>query len=79
MRDLTDHEQALLAFEARTWRYRASRDEAIIDTFGVSPTRYQQQLNALLDDPAALAHDPVLVNRLRRVRDERKRARRLAG
>jgi hypothetical protein len=75
VRDLTDHERAILRFAARTWRYPGARDEAIIEEFGISPTRWAQQLNALLDDPAALAADPVLVNRLRRVRSQRHRAR----
>jgi multiple sugar transport system substrate-binding protein len=39
---------------------------------GISPTRYYQLLNALLDDEGALARDPVTVNRLRRIRDARR-------
>jgi hypothetical protein len=38
----------------------------------MSPTRYFQLLNALLDDPRALAHDPITINRLRRARDARR-------
>ena len=41
----------------------------------MSATRYYQVLNALIDDPAALAHDPMLIKRLRRMRSSRQRAR----
>ncbi|WP_342342501.1 DUF3263 domain-containing protein [Streptacidiphilus jiangxiensis] len=73
--ELTQRERAVLAFEARPWRARGAKDAAIREELGLSPTRYTQLLNALLDREAALAFQPVLVNRLRRVRDE-KRARR---
>jgi hypothetical protein len=41
----------------------------------MTPTRYYQVLNALVDSPAALATDPLLVKRLRRVRTARRRGR----
>jgi hypothetical protein len=41
----------------------------------MSATRYYQVLNALIDREAALAHDPLLVKRLRRLRMSRQRAR----
>lgn len=75
MDELTQRDRAVLAFEARQWRTRGAKDAAIREELGLSPTRYTQLLNALLDREAALALDPVLVNRLRRIRDE-KRARR---
>ncbi len=75
MEELTQRDRAVLTFEARAWRARGAKDAAIREELGLSPTRYAQLLNALLDREAALAFDPVLVNRLRRIRDER-RARR---
>lgn len=72
---LTDREQAILAFEKQGWRHAGSKEQAIRDRFGLSGTRYYQLLNALLDKPAAVAHDPVLVSRLRRLRGSRARAR----
>lgn len=72
----------LLDFERAWWTYADSKDEGIREQFGISTTRYYQALNALLDDPAALAYDPLLVKRLRRERDRRQRersARRLRG
>lgn len=67
--DLSPGEAALLKFERRWWRHTGAKDQAIHVEFCVSPTRYYQRLNALIDTPAALAADPVLVNRLRRGRD----------
>ncbi len=73
---LGQREQQILAFEARWWKHAGSKEQAIRDTFGLSSTRYYQLLNALLDDPAAIEHDPVLVGRLRRLRSTRARTRR---
>lgn len=69
-------ERAVLVFERRRWKHVGAKEQAIRDEFGISPTHYYQILNALLDDPAALAHSPALVNRLRRVREARRRERR---
>lgn len=69
-----DRDRQILAFERRWWRHAGAKEQAIRDTFGLSPTRYYQLLNRLLDEPAALAHDPVLVARLRRLRASRARA-----
>ncbi|MBW8766047.1 MAG: DUF3263 domain-containing protein [Geodermatophilales bacterium] len=49
------------------------------DRFGVTPTRYYQVLNALVDRPDALAADPLLVRRLRRLRTARQRTRSSQG
>ena len=73
---LKERERQILAFEARWWKHAGSKEQAIRDTFGLSSTRYYQLLNGLLDNPAALAHDPVLVGRLRRLRSTRARTRR---
>lgn len=72
---LAPREQALLALERRSWPGPGAKERAVREHLGLSPTRYYQLLNALLDDPRALAHDPVTVNRLRRVREERQRRR----
>ncbi|MFG1775021.1 DUF3263 domain-containing protein [Micromonospora sp. NPDC049048] len=73
---LTEREQGILAFEQQWWRHAGAKEQAIRDTFGLSATRYYQLLNALLDNPAALAAEPVLVGRLRRLRSSRARNRR---
>ncbi|MCX5067947.1 DUF3263 domain-containing protein [Micromonospora lupini] len=73
---LTTRERAILAFEQQWWRHAGAKEQAVRDTFGVSSTRYYQLLNGLLDNPAALAADPVLIGRLRRLRSSRARNRR---
>ncbi|MEH1099676.1 DUF3263 domain-containing protein [Micromonospora sp. CPCC 205561] len=73
---LTERELGILAFEQQWWRHAGAKEQAIRDTFGLSATRYYQLLNALLDNPAALAAEPVLVGRLRRLRSSRARNRR---
>jgi hypothetical protein len=72
---LTERERQVLAFERRWWKHAGSKEQAIRDQFGMSSTRYYQVLNGLLDNATALAHDPVLVKRLRRLRAARTRAR----
>ncbi|MEU1278654.1 DUF3263 domain-containing protein [Streptomyces sp. NPDC005805] len=64
--------EAVLATERRSWGAAGAKERVIRERLGMSPVRYYQLLNALLDDPRALAHDPVTVNRLRRVRDARR-------
>jgi len=72
---LGKRDRALLEFE-RDWRaHRGEKEQAIKAHFGVSPARYYQLLWRLVDDPAAEAHDPLVVRRLRRRRDERARRR----
>lgn len=68
---LDERDRQMLAFERRWWRHAGAKEQAIRDTFGLSTTRYYQLLNRLLDEPAALAEDPVLVERLRRLRRSR--------
>jgi hypothetical protein len=73
--DLSDRDREILAFERQWWKYAGAKEQAVRELFGLSATRYYQVLNALIDSPAALAHDPMLVKRLRRMRSTRQRAR----
>lgn len=68
-------EQQMLALERQWWKYAGAKEQAIGELFGLSATRYYQILNALIDTEDALAHDPMLVKRLRRLRTSRQRAR----
>jgi hypothetical protein len=68
---LTEREIAILSFERTWWRHAGAKEEAIREEFGVSAARYYQLLGALLDSPAALVHDPMLIKRLQRMRDAR--------
>ena len=72
---LTRREHEMLAFERQWWRHAGAKETAIREQFGVPPTRYYQVLNALVDRPAALAADPMLVRRLRRLRSARRQRR----
>ena len=72
---LSARDQQVLAFERQWWRYAGAKEQAVRELFDMSPTRYYQVLNTLIDDPAALAYDPMLVKRLRRLRASRQRQR----
>ncbi len=74
---LSEHQRAILEFERQWWRQPGAKEQAIRDNFEISPTRYYQTLNALLDLPEALTYDPSLVNRLQRLRASAARGRRL--
>lgn len=71
---LSETDRSLLAFEGQWFRQPGSKEQSIRDTFGLNVTRYYQWVNAVIDDPAAMEYDPVLVKRLRRARDSRMRA-----
>ena len=73
--ELSEREQEVLAFERQWWKYAGAKEQAIRDLFDMSATRYYQVLNALIDRPDAMAFDPMLVKRLRRLRAARQRAR----
>jgi Protein of unknown function (DUF3263) len=72
---LAERERGVLAFERQWWRHAGAKEEAIRREFGIGPTAYYQLLSRLLDDPAALALDPMLVKRLQRQRAARRRRR----
>ena len=77
--DLSDglgrRDREILAFERQWWKYAGAKEQAIRELFDMSTTRYYQVLNALIDTPSALAADPMLVKRLRRLRASRQRQR----
>ena len=68
-------ERAILDFEREWWKYAGAKDQAVRERFSLSPTRYYQLLNRIIDDERALAYDPMLVKRLRRLRSARQRQR----
>ncbi|QNE75824.1 DUF3263 domain-containing protein [Streptomyces finlayi] len=72
---LSDRDRALLSLERRSWPGPGAKERAIREELGMSPVRYYQLLNALIDDVRALAEDPVTVNRLRAVRAARRNRR----
>lgn len=74
--ELSERDVAILAFERQWWRHAGAKEQAIREEFGLSAARYYQLLGALIDRPAALTHDPMLVKRLLRLRETRQAARR---
>jgi hypothetical protein len=72
---LGSRDREILDFERQWWKYAGAKETAIRASFDMSATRYYQVLNTLIDRPEALATDPMLVKRLRRLRSARQRAR----
>jgi hypothetical protein len=72
---LSERDRNILDFECAWWQQPGGKEEAIRQTFGLSPARYYQLLNDLIDCRAALEYDPMLVKRLLRIREERRLAR----
>ena len=77
--ELASRDMAILAFERQWWTYAGAKEEAIRREFGITPTVYYQQLSALIDHPAALDADPMLVRRLQRQRAARRQQRAARG
>lgn len=65
----------VLDFERAVSASGRAKELAVRERFGISSARYHQLLNRLIDRPEAVAYDPVLVQRLRRLRESRRRAR----
>ncbi|GGK51746.1 DUF3263 domain-containing protein [Nocardia camponoti] len=72
---LSRRELEILDFERKWWKYAGAKEDAIRELFAMSATRYYQVLNTIVDSEAALAADPMLVKRLRRLRASRQKAR----
>jgi Protein of unknown function (DUF3263) len=65
----------VLDFERGAWQLTIPKARAIRERFGFSPSRYHQLLHRIIDRPEAIAYDPMVVRRLRRLREVRRRAR----
>ncbi len=72
---LTDLESRILEFERNWWRFAGAKETAIKELFDLTAPRYYQLLNDLIDREDALAASPMLVKRLRRLREARMQAR----
>ena len=72
---LTDLETRILEFERNWWRFAGAKETAIKDLFDLTAPRYYQLLNDLIDRDDALEASPMLVKRLRRLREARMAAR----
>jgi hypothetical protein len=72
---LSDRDRAILEFECGWWLEPGPKEAAIRSRLGLSPTRYRELLHLLLDDADAMEHDPLLIRRLQKVREEKRRVR----
>ncbi len=72
---LSERDLRILELERNWFKMAGSKEDAIREQLGMSSTTYYQALNALIDTEAALAHDALLVKRLRRLRAGRMRQR----
>jgi Protein of unknown function (DUF3263) len=68
---LTELEAKILEFERQWWRYSGAKESAIKELFDLTPPSYYQLLNNLIDRDDALLASPMLVKRLRRLREAR--------
>jgi hypothetical protein len=68
---LSDLEVRILDFERQWWKYAGAKDAAIKELFNLSAKQYYELLNNLIDRPDALAASPLLIKRLRRLREAR--------
>ena len=70
-----DDWRGILDFEREWWKVAGPKEALVRDRFGLSLARYYQRLNRIIDQAEALAYDPMLVRRLRRLREDRRRKR----
>ena len=75
MGELAKRDVDILDFERSWWKHAGVKEQAIKERFDMSATRYYQILNELLENPAAMDYDPILVKRLKRLRVYRQRQR----
>ena len=72
---LSEFEVKMLEFERSWWRHAGVKESSIKELFNLTPPAYYQLLNNLIDREAAVMAEPILVKRLRRLRDSRTQAR----
>ncbi len=72
---LTERDRAIIEFERTWWAEDSSKETIIRERFELSTTRYYQLLGELIDSDEAYEYDPLVIRRLRRLRDRRRRAR----
>ena len=72
---LSDRDRAILEFEQRWWLEPGTKEAALRAQLDLSPSRYRELLYALIDDPEAMAFDPMVVRRVRKVRERNRKAR----
>lgn len=61
---LTDIQKDMLALAGQSFKYAGSLEDQARERFGLTPTRYWQEVNRLIRSPEAHAHSAALVRRL---------------
>jgi Protein of unknown function (DUF3263) len=72
---LGERARAIIGFEAAWFTLDEDRHDAIRARFACSVEDYNLELNRVIDHPEALTIGPLVVRRLRRLRERRRRAR----
>ena len=73
--ELSTRDRMILDFERSWWKFPGPKEVAIREQLGISAGSYYRILNLVVDDPEAEAYDPLVVRRLRRTREQRRRSR----
>jgi hypothetical protein len=74
-RPMNVREHQILGIEARRWKFEGAKIAAVREQVGLSGARYYQVLDRLIDRADVEAEYPMLVRRLRRLREARRAAR----
>ena len=72
--ELGERELAILRFEASWFTLDEDRHDAIRARFACSVEEYNLEVNRVIDNPASMLEDPLVVRRLRRNRERRRRS-----
>jgi hypothetical protein len=72
---LSELEIRILDFERQWWRFAGAKESSIKELFDMAPPAYYQLLNNLIDRQDALLAQPMLIKRLRRLREARNSSR----
>ena len=72
---LTERDIAIIEFERTWWAEDSSKESIIRERFELSTTRYYELLGEQIDSDEAYGFDPLVIRRLRRLRDRRRKAR----
>ena len=69
---LSQRDRAILDFEQSWWESATPRDQAVREQFQLTESEYADVLNLLIASETALLAEPLLIRRLRRLRDRRR-------
>ena len=70
--DLTERQKSIIEFERTAWQTGISKEKAIRQIFTISPSRYYQIRDELIDLPEAMKFDPMVIRRLQKQRNFRR-------